>query len=587
MSLILDEYLDAQDDRLLPELFKTRGLTLAHFAVKLLKDERPFARRLIFQYLSHGCDRVGHRLFVKTLFKTAEKNNDVEVLAHLAVSFDRLVPVSLTTEWGYDPVTGRSSQRQVPREPFSMRKRYAVIRSYYRKNRPQSYTNPITQKKTPLLRNWEANGGADTFSFGTRRYLQRRVWRYFRALGKKDPALYRRCMVTALLLYRDEHLADVGALLSSWTFLHVLYWGSPVLARKPLGIEVASGQSLQQLEYAPFAPTAWQNAFDELFRLAKEANARPVRRFATTLLLRDYGSQLARLPVNQVVALLQSDHPELQEFASRLLERIEGLDALPIHDWLSLLKLQNPVVVELLCVQVKKHVAPARLSLEQCVELAQSVAAPVAQLGLDWAFDKLRTPADLSLVISLRNAPLEVIRVAAMERVVARLVLEDSVKPLLVRDLLDAKYVDVRQQAMALMDKDRRFGDAVELWVAMSETPYPDVRSHFLSTLSDRESSFDVSTLKRVWATAILDVHRGSRTRRRVVRQVAHRAVKDEANSADLLKLLGHVLRSVRPSEQQVALAQVTRAATLDPKLREVLARELSELKFLSEEVSS
>ena len=579
-SLILEEFLEAQDPRLLGELFKTRGPALAHFAVKLIKDSRPFARGVLFEYLAQGSDRIGHRIFVKTIFKTAEKSGDLEVLAHCLVSFDRLVPVEVTSEWRYDPAARRHLQRKVLRQPPSMRTRYPANR------RGRTYLNPVTQKKTVQIRAWEHYSGPDAFSFGTRRYLQRRAWRVFRGVAKKDPAAFRRWMGAALASYRDEHLASVGQLLSSWSFMHLLYWGSPVLARKPLGIEVAEGQSLEKLEYAPYAPAIWTEAFDELLSLVKTARSRPVRRFAVTMLLRDHQARLARIPVRAVVGFLQSEHPELQEFGGSLLERAEGLESLPISEWLALLRIHNPMVVEQLCAQVKKHVAPSRLSLEQCVELGQSEAAPVGELGLEWAKEKLRTAEDLAVLLKLRNAPLERIRVAAMEFAVQRLVLEDSAKPLLVRELLDAKYVDVRTRAMALMDTDRRFGEALELWLAMSETPYPDVRTRFLSSLSQREASFELPTLKRVWATAILDVHRGSRTRRRVAKQVANRAVHDAAHSAELLPLLGHVLRSVRPAEQAAALAQLTRAATRDPKLREQISKELSELKFVGEEVS-
>ena len=53
--------------------------------------------------------------------------------------------------------------------------------------------------------------------------------------------------------YRDEHLASTEALLDAWFLVHALYAGSEVLNRAPLGVKLAAGQSLKDLQFAPFA----------------------------------------------------------------------------------------------------------------------------------------------------------------------------------------------------------------------------------------------------------------------------------------------------------------------------------------------
>jgi hypothetical protein len=239
------------------------------------------------------------------------------------------------------------------------------------------------------------------------------------------------------------------------------------------------------------------------------------------------------------------------------------------------------------CDAVKLHVAPSRLSLEQCVQLACARATPVAELGLAWAKSRgIKSSSDLELALKLRAAEVPQVRREGVEWVAQQLLLKDEARPLFVRELLDARHVDVRKTAMDLMAKDARFGESVELWLAMSETPHADVRDQFLKDFEAREHRFAADTLQRVWATTLLSVHRGSRAKRHAARQVADRIVSKPEERAALVKLLGLTLRSVRHTERRAALAQLVRAATSDATLRQLLAAELPELSFAGEEVS-
>lgn len=60
------------------------------------------------------------------------------------------------------------------------------------------------------------------FSRATRRYLARRAFRYFRAIGRADRARYGRAMRLALPLYEDRHLDAAVRILDSWALVHVL-----------------------------------------------------------------------------------------------------------------------------------------------------------------------------------------------------------------------------------------------------------------------------------------------------------------------------------------------------------------------------
>jgi hypothetical protein len=610
-SLLLDELLEAGDVRVLAELLGSRAQKkLAGLAQSLFTDTRPFARQVLCGYIDDGCDRPAHRVFVKTLFKAAEKANDVELMGHFAVAFDRLVKRRLVTQSRWDWQARRAVSEQALIEPRELLRRLPR----WKGGGKRRYTNPLSGLTTPMRRpyiplvnphrqwgrnprtqQWEAtrHGGGEEradplqFTFSTRRYLQRRTWRFFRRLAKQSALDYRQALLPLLTRFRDEHLATVESILDGWFLTHALYGRSEVLDRAPLGIKLAKDKALKDLQFAPYAPEAWKDCLEPLLTLALTAQARPVRRFAVWALEKDHATALEGLPAARLIPLLKSAHEEVQQLGGKILKSAKGLEALPITDWLELLSVNNPEVLLAVCEAVKQHVSPARLSLEQCIQLACARAAPVAELGLAWAKTRpVRSAKELETLLRLRNAEAPHVRQQGMEWVAQQLILEDAARPLLVRELLDARHVDVRKTAMDLMQKDSRFGESVELWLAMSETPYGDVRDRFLSEFEAREARFSADTLQRVWATTLLSVHRGSRAKRHAARQVADRLVKKPEEAAGLVKLLGYTLRSVRHPERRAALAQVVRAATVDASLRELLSRELPELRFLGDEVT-
>lgn len=609
-TLLLDELLDAGDVRVLDELLASKAQKkLAHVAQKLLTDPRDFARKVLLGYLADGCDRPGHRVFVKTVFKHVEEHQDVELMAGFAVAFDRSVRRRLVTESRWDWQARQLVTQKVLREPADLMLRLPL----WRGERP-TYTNPISGLRTTVHRphiplrpprtRWERSrttnrweqvreGGGDEgvdplrFTFSTRRYLQRRTWRFFRRFAKQSPIVYRKHVLRALPHFEDQHLSSVEALLDGWFLLHVLYGRSEVLDRQPLGAVVAPGKLLADLQFAPYCPEAWKDCERELFELLTTAKSRPVRRFAAWALQTNHPEALQGMPVKQLAALLKSPHAEVQAVAAKLLDTAKGMESLPISDWLELLQVPSPEVLIAICAAVKKHVLPSRLSLEQCVQLACAKAAPVSELGLSWAKQRPpRSAAELELILKLRHAECVSTRKEAADWLAQQLLIRDDARPVFVRELLDARYVEVRAAAMGLMEKDHRFGDAVELWLAMSETPWPDVRERFLTQFEAREKSFPAETLQRVWATTLLAPHRGNRARRQAARQVADRLIAKKEERAQLVRLLGFTLRSVRVTERRAALSQLVRAATADAELKTLLATALPELKFLSDGVS-
>ncbi|KYF48199.1 hypothetical protein BE04_07880, partial [Sorangium cellulosum] len=461
-TLLLDERFEAGDDRFVDEVLASEaGRKLKALAPRWYADGRPFARRALLRYIDDGCDRPHHRAIVKTLYKLAEHAGDDEVIGHFMVAFDRLVRRKLVKVPRYDWQTGTSHE-----EPYLVNDTRAPVRL------------PPGDVESPR------------FSRRTRHYLRRRAFRYFRRLGRRDAARYGRAIRAALALYRDEHLDRPERLLDAWGLLHALYWGSPVLERLPRGVRLAEGAALADLEPAPLYPEAWQGAFDEVLGLVTAARSRAVRSFAIALLGRAYAAELRGLSVARVRALLESPHDEVQTFAAGLLQQIPGLEGLPIADWLSLLRTENAAALAFLCEAVVKHVAPARLSLAECVDLAHARAAPVAEIGLRWVKTKpVKTAADLDTIARLATAGAPRVREEAVAWLIDALRSSPHSRAEHVRDLLDARHEEVRARGLELFESDARFRDDTGLWAALAETPHADARAFLIRHLTARKAA--------------------------------------------------------------------------------------------------
>lgn len=554
-SLLLDEHFAAADARFVDEvLASTSGKRLKALAKRWYEDRRPFAREGLLRYIDDGCDRPEHRPLVKALFKMAEAAGDDEAMGHFLVAFDRLIKRNIRSvqTWDY-------------------------------KARKQVKTVVIDPDRTVRL---VSAGEADPrFSRRTRRYLQRRALRYFRSLGAKDLARYGRAIRAALALYEDQHLDAPQKLLDAWGLVHALYGRSPVLSRVPRGVVLAPGRALSELEPAPIHPAAWRDSLGDLITLLKKARSRTVRAFALSLLRSEYSLSLPTIPVLRLRALLLSPHEEVQSFAAELLRGARDVHLLPIVDWLELLTVQAPVALGIVCDLVAKHVSPSRLSLADAVALGCQRPAPVAELGLQWAkTKKIAGEADLVTLLGFAKAEAPNVRDQAMAWVTD--VLERSLesRPLHVRDLLDARHGDVRGRAIALMARDPRFRDAAVLWSALAESPYEDVRAFLVRHVEARGAAVAPGSLRHVWASVLLGIHRGSRDKRRALSQIAAAVAKSPENADDLLPLLGIALRSVRPPERRAALAAVARAACQSPALTSALGRALPEVRIESTE---
>jgi hypothetical protein len=537
-SVLLEVYFSASDPRFIDELRREKGpKKLAGLAGRWFKDRRPFARQMLVSYIDDGCARAEHHALVKRLFKMAEAAKDHELMARFMVAFDRWNRRSLqTVGYHWDPVK-RTSEREL-----GLREDPLVAES-------------IPKGKQSL-----------EFSRSTRRYLSRRVFRYFRRLGYNDPSAYRQVLGKALQTYREEHLNTVGKLLGAWSLLHILYGRSRVLDRRPKGVCLAKDSTLSDLKPAPLFPEIWASAFDELITLVTAAGSLTVRNWASSLLREVHQESLSNLPLLRIRTLLTTGNTEAQTLGVLLFKERENLEEFSLEDWSELLKIESVEVLAVVCERAVTSLSAERLSLGDCVQWVLSPAAPLAELAFGFCRTKpIESDEALQTLLRCCLARVETVRREATSYCVDLLTRLPFGTVEQVRDLCDSTYRDVRTQG--LKTALTRFGDDVNLWIALGESPYQDVRHHVIEQAAVFRN-YHPDTLNHVCGTVILSLHGAAKDKRRVALELVTRIDSEPDRAPILLPLLRTLLRSTHPTERNVALGALARAATSKEAIR-------------------
>jgi hypothetical protein len=543
-AVLVDEYYAAADDRFLDEVLRLRqGGKLAALADTWWGDQRQWARRMLLAYILDGCDLPEHKGLVKRLFKKAEAANDDEAVAHFMVAFDQMTKhLFVTTTEGYDA--------EIKANP--------ELEQNFQKDEPKS------------LR----------FSRATRQYLERRAYRYFRRKAYREPAAYVRGILLALPHYRDEALVTPAQLLDAWGLVNALYGDVDALRRDPRGMALEHGASLADLVPMPRWPDAWKKGihFDAMFAILAQGKSRTVRAWLARWLRAHHALRLAALDYAQVKPLLVSPHDEVQMLGGELFAKLEGLEKLTIAEWLELLAIENLDVVTAIATVIEKHVSPARLTLEQAVSLACAKTAPVARLGLAWARGKkIETDADLVAIAKITRAGVATVRDEGTQWAAAIVTSHPAARPEHLRDLADAPHADARAHALVAVAETPKLATPT-LWFALTESPYPDVRDVVIDNAKKWRDEAAPKTLRHVWTSAMLSVHRGATAKQRVPKQIAERIASHPAEAEELLPILRVALRSVRPAERGAALAALARVLTSNAELRALAQRLVPEL---------
>ncbi len=582
---------------------------LAEIAGPWYEDRRPASRRLLLEYLERPLNAFRHEALIKRLFKRAEAEADDEVMARFLVLFDRSIRRARVKRHRHEQRTMATSQeaeelrRTWEDVGYTQVHSWGVSVSGFRPHEVVISPRGTTMPRGRMVddRRWHPSGKqlvpdwavrlkldwmgefdrADIrqvpsvleklkrfrlFSVATRKYLRRRAWRYFRYLGKGHPGRYVAAASGALALYRDEDVSDGLALLDNWGMVHILFHRSPELLARAGGWAVAPGRSMAGLAPAPIFEPLWAEAPGAVVGLLGRARSRAVRRWAIRRIEADPGPHRAALAVEGWVDLLGHDDPEVVGLAAEVLRTAEGLDSLGVDRWLALAESANPAAMERVCELIGRHVGPDRVTEAQAARLAGLRPLPVARLGLSWL--KARGVVDGRAILGLVDAECRPLRPEILRWLRGVLAASPGFGPDVVLDFLDSRHDDVRAEGWDWFRSEPRARDDVATWRRLMESPHDDIRLGLAADLESRLAGPDpgrigrtlgVDDLLRLWAAVLLNVHRGSRAKPGVVRQLLRRLEEAPADAPALLPILGVALRSVRGPERRAGLVAVVR----------------------------
>ena len=608
---------------------------LAHFAVVWFNDIRPASRQLLFDYLDRPLNAFRHEGLIKRLFKRAEAEGDDRVMARFLVLFDRSIrrvrrmktksvhqhaiesepeADELVASWERLGYKATAYWAPMSRSFFALgwMKEEVIVqprRTTMPRDRliPSQHLDPRTGEPlddpTPdwallFKLDWAGKlGKADIrdlpavleklktlrlFSVATRNYLRRRAWRYFRKLGREHPGRYVAAVSEALALYRDDDVADGLALIDNWGLVHVLFHHCPAIEARPGGWSIKPGHSLAELAPAPMFESLWKEAPGAVVGLLSAARSRTVRIWAIRRVKGDLASHRSALPPDGWLGLLGHGDPEVAALAAEVLDGMEGLEAPGVDRWLALAESTHPAALDALCELIGRHVRPDRVTLEQAVRLAGLRPLPVARLGFSWLKEKaVESGDDLRAVLALVEAECEPLRPEILRWLRGVLTASPDLDPSMVLEFLDSRHADVRAEGWSWFRSEPRARDDVDTWRKLLESPHDDVRLALVAELESRSGGddpakigreLDPEVLRQLWASVLLNVHRGGRAKPVVVRQLLRRLEASPVDAPALLPLLGVALRSVRGPERRAGLVAVVRLvegrAEVEPLVR-------------------
>lgn len=571
---------------------------LGDFAARWFRDTRPFARQALLDYLSRPLNAFRHEPLVKRLFKLAEAAGDDELMGAFLVALDRTIRRQRRTRTRYrqgnfaDQAAAEAAARTWLAEgygnanintwsgrtyAYASKSEEAVVTPG---NTAMPRPRPQDLNKNQLLNDWARQRFERRyvlFSLRTRRYLRRRAWRYFRRLGKTDPARYVRAAVAFLPRYTDADVDSDIHLLDNWGLMHALFRHSPPLACPTRGWEFAPGKSLADLAPAPRFEAAWAADPQAVFTVLLRAQCRAVRQWAIGMVRRHHATWLANRPVEALLQLADHPDPDLSALGFDLLENAPDLSAVPVEQWLARLDGDDLQKLRRLSDLLARRLDPDRVAAADAIRLAGHRSKPVAELGLALLTRKTFTPADAPALLPLAQADSEAVRPAVIDWLRETLEGFGPVRAKWVLEFLDSKHVDVRAAGWDWLNNSPLRDDPT-VWQYLVESPYDDVRDPLVAELDRRAAGADPDTVRLMWATVLLNIARGGRHKPGVVAQVVAR-LADHADEADrLLPLLAAAVRSVRGPEFRAGLAGVVRLAETKPDLLPAIRQRFPEL---------
>lgn len=573
---------------------------LGDFAARWLADTRPFARATLLDYLSRPLNCYRHEPLVKRLFKLAERAGDDEVMGAFLAAFDRTVRRARKTiprtkyEWFSSQAAAEAAVRTWEAEGYSnsyVRNWSGRFYAYAQKSEPVVVMPANTMMPRPPEQARKKDQRIPDgfrqrlekrhvlFSLPTRRYLRRRAWRYFRLLGKRDPARYIRAAAGFLTRYTDADTDSDIHLLDNWGLTHALFHDSPALVRPAKGWDFAPGRSLANLTPAPYLEAAWAADPPAVFAVLLGAQCRAVRQWAVWRLRKHHEGWLAAQPVATLLRLADHDDPDLSALGFDLLEKAPDLAAVPIEEWLTRLGGDDLDKLRRLSDLLARRLDPARVTAADALRLAGHRSKPVAELGLALLRRKAFTEADAAGLLSLVQAESEAVRPLLLAWLRDTLAGFGPARPEWVLEFLDSKHADVRAAGWEWLTASPLCDDPA-VWHRLVESPYDDVRGPLVAELTRRAGGADPDTVRLLWATLLLNVARGGRHKPGVVAQVVARLGGHPGEADRLLPLLAVAVRSLRGPEFRAGLTGLVALAETRAELVPAIRQRFPELQL-------
>lgn len=544
---------------------------LAVFADKWYTDTRIEARRLLNAYLDRPFNALRHEPLVKRLFKFADNAGDDAIVARFLVGFDRSIRrrSRIISHWDYQ--TQQVTEQQVITTPSNTelpRDDRVINSAWFQNNREVRME------------------GKFLFSVRTRQYLRRRAWRYFRKLGRRHPERYIPAVSVALKLYTDADVADGVALLDNWGLVHILFHHSPTLVAKRRGWVVAENGSLSRLQPDPMYRKLWLKSPEPILDLVNEAQSRTVRQWGIQMLRRHFPERLTKLTLEELLRWLESPHAELNDLAAELIEKVAGLERIPVERWLRLVETARVDLLDRIIELVMRLVKPEQVSFADAVKLAMARPVPLARLGRSLLLPKRpASEEEVRAVFGLRDAECEPLRPVLVKWACTVLREQPNYRPEWVLEFLDSRHEDVREAGWEWLQTDERSRESTLVWSRLLESPYDNIRLRLVAMLEDRmreggREGLSPGLVKFLWASVLLNIHRGGRAKPFVVRQIIDRlsAKPDEAD--ELLPMVAVALRSVRGPEFRAGLAGIASFAAKYPQHRGLIEARFPELSL-------
>lgn len=587
---LMEELFARGADEFLDELRRVQDAErLGKFAARWFADSRPFARRMLFEYLSRPLNCYRHEPLVKRLYKLAEKAGDDELVGAFLVAFDRSIRRERRTKARYrhenfpSPATANGAARiweaegwtNVRVSEWGGRSYATAIKSEEVVILPGNTTMPRKAASEHWMKRHESR--LRLFSLPTRRYLRRRVWRYFRLIGKTDPVRYLGGTSLFLIRYTDQDADSDIHLLDNWGLMHALFRHCDAVRCPAAGWEFVPGKSVADLVPAPRYEDVWIGAGGSLVELLAKARATVVRQWCVKLLRKHHLAWLAKQPAAWLLQLADHADPAASELGFELLERANDLETVPIEEWLRRLDGDDLVKLERFSALLSTKLDGSRVPLNDVLRLAAHRSKPIAELGFTLLAKRTFGEEDVPRLLPLVQAECAIVRPRIAGWLRDSLTGLGTVRPEWLLEFLDSKHADVRAVGWEWLHASTLRDEPI-LWHRLIESPYDDIRGPLVAKLDEHTRGADPDTVRQLWASVLLNVARGSRHKPGVVARVVNRIEHHPAESDRLLPILAAAVRSLRGPEFRTGLAGLVRLAENKPDLVPAIRERFPEL---------